>query len=716
MRWQRAAQVVIAILVIGFVIVLVTTLRQERVTPQQEAPPTRIDPECSLENSEGGTRHLTDPSGRKRWEATFGSSCGLPDGRLRMAKGVQVTINRGEGSFVVKADETDVTSKGSDVSLAVFRGNVRLTGAGGLDVTASEATYTDADGMIRIPGPLEFTKGRMRGSGVGGTYDQNREVLWILDQSKIAVAAGADGQGRLDAAAAKAGLARAEHYMVLDGAARIEGEGRVTEANLITIRLSDDDERVRMLELRGQSRITGGAQAMSARDIDLTYGEDGRTLELAKLVEQAVLQLPGEGTGAGKRIAGDAIELAMGPDGTTVTNLTSTGRVQVDLPAEGDTPAKRIRSSTLVSAGAADGGLQNATFGGGVEYRESQAARKGAAAIDRTSRSQTLVLETKPGLGALQKADFRGNVQFEDAPDFKAEAQRGVYHIAGDRLDLMAAEGVPGPVAPRVTDGRVSVAASRIQFTMSTREMTADTRVRSTIMPQKSKSARGGEARIPSMLAQDKEVNVTSDRLNYKGAGATYSGNVTLWQDKTTIKGAEILIDETSGNLTASGGATTFFIFDETDRKTGAKKPAESAGKGDTFTYDDAKRLATYTGNAQIDGVQGNVTGDRILLFLMPDVNELERAEAYGTNGSVVVKEGLRLAKGDHLTYTAADDTYLMTGRPVEVIEEKKGACSITHGASVTFSRASENARIAGGSIFPMTTRTLPECPPELKR
>lgn len=729
MGWQRAAQAVIAILVIGFIVVLITTLRQERARPQQAPPTPRLDEKSMSETQGKGSTSITDPSGRERFVIDFdGSHIALPGGRQRMSKNVRLTINRPDRSFIVAADELDLLLKGgADLAEATFRGNVRLTGAGGLDVTAAEATYSERDGVVTIPGAVAFTKGRMKGSGIGATYDQPREVLWILDQAKIAVAPGPGGEGGLNATATKAGLARTEHYLVLDGAARIEGEGRVIEANVVTIRLTADDERVQMLELRGNSRITGGSggpQAMSARDIDLTYGPDGRTLQSAKLVESAVLQLPGSGAagaggagtgGAGKRVAGDTIDLAMGPDGTTVTNLNANGRVQVDLPAEGDSAAKRIRSTTLVAAGAPGSGLQNAKFGGGVDYRETRAARKGVAALDRAARSQSLTLDTKPGLGALEKADFRGNVNFADGPDFKAEGQQGIYHIAGDRLELMPAEGEPGP-SPRVSDAKISVSARTIVFVLSTRDMTAETKVRSTIMPQKAGSKPGGEARIPSMLAQDKEVNVTSNLLTYTQAGATYSGNVTLWQDKTTIKGATILIEDTSGNLTASGGATTFFIFEEADRKTGVRKPVESTGKADTFVYNDAKRLATYTGQAQVNGAQGNVTGDRIQLFLKPGVNELERAVADGTGGSVIVREGQRIAKGDHLTYTAADDNYLMIGRPVIVIEEKKGTCSETVSAKVTFSRTSEGAGVQGNDIFPGTSKTLPSCPPELKR
>ncbi|MEX2661896.1 MAG: LptA/OstA family protein [Vicinamibacterales bacterium] len=279
----------------------------------------------------------------------------------------------------------------------------------------------------------------------------------------------------------------------------------------------------------------------------------------------------------------------------------------------------------------------------------------------------------------------------------------------------MPADGEPGPSA-HVTDGRLSVQARTIAFVLSSREMTADTRVRSTILAQTSPSARGGEARIPPMLAQDKEVNVTSNRLQHKGSSATYSGDAKLWQGKTTIKAGSIVIEEKSGNLTASEAVATVFVFEEVDPKTGSRTSAESTGKADAFSYDDARRLATYTGKAQLQGTQGHLTGDRILLYLKADQNELERTEAFGINGSVVVREGPRIGKGNHLTYIAADDTYLMTGTPVEVVEEKQGTCTITLGAELKFSRSSETAQVRGTPIFPHTIKTLPSCPAELKR
>ena len=74
--------------------------------------------------------------------------------------------------------------------------------------------------------------------------------------------------------------------------------------------LTDDEERLRSLELRGHSSIDmsgaieGGLQSMDARDINLEYAEDGETLEHAVLAGGGVMQLAGANGQPGRRIAG----------------------------------------------------------------------------------------------------------------------------------------------------------------------------------------------------------------------------------------------------------------------------------------------------------------------------------------------------------------------------------------------------------------------------
>ena len=145
--------------------------------------------------------------------------------------------------------------------------------------------------------------------------------------------------------------------MRFSGSARMDAEGHIIESDEAVAYLTPDDEKVTRMELRGSSRIAGkpgqsGPKLMSARDIDMAYAPDGRTLQSAHLIEGAAVELPGDPGKPGRRIAGKTIDIAMAPDGATVTNLVANENVQVDLPADGDTPARRIRSASLLATGA----------------------------------------------------------------------------------------------------------------------------------------------------------------------------------------------------------------------------------------------------------------------------------------------------------------------------------------------------------------------------
>jgi len=722
MTWQRLAQIAIAAFVVIFIGVIAISMGRERAVPPQADPPPRAPGNPQIENPKGGV--IDQYQGDKRvLQIKFGKNLVFPDGRVTFSNGVEVTTLRNGRDMIVKAEEADVVSNPNDtkeLKTAVFRKNVVLTSGGGLEVKAAEATYDDADGIVRIPGPVEFVKGRTKGSGVGATYDRNREVLWILDQAQLAVMPGPDGKGAVSATSGTAGLARADHYMKLVTRARIDAEGRLIEGDEITVVLTPDDQRMQMLQLRGNSRISGGGpQTMSARDIDLTYAEDGRTLQHAELIEQSVLQLAGTAGAGTKRIAAKTISLGLAPDGSTITALSSNESVQLDLPAENNAPAKRIRSATLVATGSPDGGLRQATFGGKVEYRETQAARRNVAAIDRTARSESLIVDTEPGLGAIQKADFHGNFKFIDSPAVTGEAQRGLYYLARNRIELMPSDGEPGPKA-MLNDGKISVSARSINFTLGSRELEAETQVRSTILAKE----RGGPAavgaqpgstgKVPSMLKDNEPVNVTSNRLAYKGelSTATYTGSVNLWQgSETTIKGDTIILDDKNGNLTASGNVSTLMTLDEVSKETGERKRTETAGKSETFVYNDARRLATYASRAQIQGPQGHVTAGKIELFLKPvGANELDHAEAYGSTADLVVfREDTRRATGTHLTYTAADEQYLMVGTPVTTYDDQKdGTCNVGTWSTVQFFRSSVQGTMTGNGISRGNSTNVP--------
>ena len=716
--------------VVAFAAFVVVSLRRGSTAAPPPAPVTRLDPNAQLETKGGGLVQRFK-QGKTAVSIKFGNSLSYPDGRTKLTDGVTATLPDKNGRTVtIEARQADFTTPpDKEIGEARFTGGVTLTTSDGVVVKSADATYNDADGAAKIPGPLTFSKGRMRGRGIGATYDRDREVLWILDRAAIDVTPDEQGSGAAHMTSKTAGMARLEHYVKLSGDARLEGEGRVTSADETTLYLTDDNEKIRQMEMRGNAKITaapgssGGPQAMAARDIDVAYAEDGRTLQHAHLAENASVQLPGNPGQAGRRVAGRTIDIALGPDGTTVTNLSATENVQVDLPAEAGIPARRIRSQTLLAVGAPTspgqpGGLRNASFAGNVEYRESRAAnpKKNVAAINRGARSERLEVQTKPGFGDVEKADFRGKVHFTDGTDTTADAPVALYDIASDRLDLGPPISGETGTGPHVTNARLQVDAAHIQMTLSSQSMKADTAVRSLLQPQQ--GANKGNTRVPSMLKQDKPVNVRANRLEYDGTNsvATYSGSARLWQDDTTIQADRIVLDDKSGNLHATTSVRSIMTLTEGDKDADKARPqppkdtAKAASTQPTTTvaeellYEDDQHRATYTTKAHMVGPDGDVTADKIELYLAEQGGQLERAEAYG---SVVSRQDTRRAYGNRLTYIAARDEYTMVGTPVKVYDDTPPNCKLTRGGTLTFHKANETITSSGNEVANTKTESI---------
>ena len=727
MRWQKAARMVIAIAVVVFTAIVFLALRRSKPVNESFAPLDRT-PDTTSESR--GDIVVTRPGkdGKTVFTVAAAGHRSYTDGRTVLLKARLTLPDRGGRTIELSSDEMETKAppeNAADLTTAKMSKNVRMKTSDNLVVTSDYAEYNKSTQMISVPGAVQFSRERMKGSGTGATYDEGKQVLWLLKDARISLAPDPEGQGAAEGTADTAGFARSEHYVRMTGHAKIDGDGRHTEADDITIQLSEDEKRVQTVQLRGNSRITGtgtghtATQNMAARDIDLTYAPDGKVLQQAKLMEGASVQLPGEAGAPGRQVAGRNMNITMAPDGSTVTALDATEQVQVDLPAAGDAPSRRITASALTATGPPGAGLQNATFTDKAEFRETHPGGRGAQPTERVARSQRIIVETKPGFGDIQQADFRGNVRFEDGATI-GEAQRAIYKVAGDSLQLMPSSGDPGP-PPRLTDERMTVDARALTLGLQTRKLVAENTVRTSLQPSKgegrSNAAKGKEkpketaSKLPSMLKSDEPVFVNSNKMEYDGTSvAVYTGDARLFQEQTTVVGEVITLDDKAGNMTARGKVRTVMFFDDVDPKTKEKKSTQTTGTADQLVYEDAKRLATYitgpSANAHIVGPQGDVTAEKIQLFLKEKDNELERAEA---DGKVDVKEGERRSKGDHLTYTSVDDLYVMKGNPLEVERRTPGECSRTLGVTLRFRRGEDTLVVDGiPGVTPFNTKPIP--------
>ena len=458
------------------------------------------------------------------------------------------------------------------------------------------------------------------------------------------------------------------------------------------------------MELRGQSRMTGaksgagGLEALSGRDIDLSYLPDGQTLEHVLVTGDAAIQLAGESGHAGRRITATVVDLGLGPDGSSPTALTARQNVELTFPAEPGVPARTIFAQTLDGAGQAGRGLTQVRFSGSTRFRER------GPEVDRDARSATLQAELAPGLASIDEALFSGAVRFTDR-QMIATAATARYAVTKGTLALSGSE--PGMEAPRVVNEQIAVNATRIDVTLSGPHLTAAGAVKSELSPNKShQTANARESKRPSMLKADQPVIVTSEQLSYDSTAATaaYVGNAQLYQGETVIKGATILVDERTGDLTATGPVTTTTALEQ-EGKDQRRERVRSVASAADFAYEETLRRATYTGEAHMIGPQGDMTADKIELYLKPSGDELERAEGYE---NVTLRDRNRKTTGGRLTYFSADERYVVTGAPVTIVDQ----CGrVTTGKTLTFYKATDRVVVDGNEQFRTQTKGVATCP-----
>jgi LPS export ABC transporter protein LptC/lipopolysaccharide transport protein LptA len=701
MSWQRRARLFIAVATVGFAVVLAFAFR-DRPAPDAPPPVVSTDPEALVESAGGQTVRID--RAEERITIQYDTAREYADGR-RVMQGITMTSERRGQTFTVVAREGEAAK---DDSLVELTGDVRLTSTDSLSVDAERATYQRADGIVRAPGPVTFSKGRTSGSSVGLDYDLNREILHLLSDAVVRVA-GDEGAASMEIASDSAEFRRLEGVVQFRGGLDGTREGQRIAADEGTAHLAGENDTLERLLLRGNSRITGvspqpgGLEIMSARDIDLEYREDGQTLNEAVLVENAEIRLAGARVRQGRRINANRMEFATTADGSAPRTLDARGQVRMQLPADSGGAARTIQAGIFVGDGDDTRGITRGRFTGDVLYQERTADRA------RTARSQTLETALAPGLGDVEEARFEGAVHFEDGA-MTATSDRAVYSVDTERLEL---RGATAGAAPRLVDERITVEADSIDVGFEGPQITAAGAVKSELRPDQ-KDRNGENVRRPSMLKADQPVLVVSDRLVYAGADgkATYTGNARLNQGETAIRADALDIDERTGNLAAKGSPKSLVVTQsmlEQVTRDQERRRVSSVARAVTFTYEESDRRATYEGQAHVTGPQGDMRARRIELFLKESGSEVGRLEAYD---DVTLIESIgRTTTGSRLTYFGEDERFYVVGEPVRVVDGVDRCRRETVGRTLTFFQNTDRVIVDGNEQMRTRTTGAAQCP-----
>ncbi len=693
--WQRRARLLVGVSALAFA-AFVAIQFKHRDAPVPAAAGVRTEPGAVVETTGGRTVRFSHSNESVR--ITYQKQLTYADGASKLL-GVTVTADDtdGKGKFTATGKEGSV---GKDETAIELNGDVQLESST-VSARTEHATFNKADNIVRAPGPTQVREGQTRAQGVGMTYDRNADVLTILDRAVVSMA-DANGGAPAEITCGTAVLARKDHFRRFEKGVRMRRGAQLLEAETVMVHLTEDNQRVVSVELQQNARISatnpsvGALQSLSGRSMNLEYGASGDALEHAVIDQNAVVTLAGETGQAGRQIAAAAIDIRLAPDGATPVALVARDNVELTLPPDASVPGRTIRAATLDGKGEPGRGLTRALFSGNVQYREAPSRDTAGKAAS----SGTLDVGLKRGLSAIEDARFAHAVRFEQG-QLAAQAAAARYDLDKGTLALSGSE--PGSVVPHVVTEQITVDAQTIDLTLEGPKVKAAGAVKSVLVPGK-KDQSGAEVRMPSMLKQDRPVNVLADNLDYDGtrAAGTYTGDARLFQGDTSIKASTITIDDRKGDLSANGDVVSTTLLErQTTSKSGAPQTerVHSIAKAKDMKYDDAQRRLTYIGEAQLSNPDGTMNADRIELYLKPSGDELDRAEGYD---SLTLREQNRKTTGARLTYTADDERYVVTGAPVTIVDE----CGReTVGKTLTFLKATDNIVVDGNQQIRTQTK-----------
>ncbi|SEG32749.1 lipopolysaccharide export system protein LptA [Bryocella elongata] len=298
-------------------------------------------------------------------------------------------------------------------------------------------------------------------------------------------------------------------------------------------------------------------------------------------------------------------------------------------------------------------------------------------------------------------------------------AAEGTYVAATDTLTLVG--------GTHFSDGENSLTANEVTVHEGSGDAEARGNVLASIEQHDAQpSGKVREAQPVTHIASTEAKFVRAGKIaEFRG---TDGAPARLWQGGSQVQAANLLFDGVRRSLTARPAGSSglvravFASMGGTGQVVGAKKASGERKTAATIVhvasprldYSDLSRQAVFSGGVKIEGTMGQVESQRAVATLNPSkpaapaadgpassaaaqanpVNgTLEKVVVYG---DVHMRQPGRTGTGDQLTYTAADDEYVLTGSPPHlphIVDAQQG--NVT-GATLVFNNAGSTIIVSG--------------------
>lgn len=603
-------------------------------------------------------------------------------------------------------------------------------------------------GDARTDSTVEFRVPQASGSAVGARYSAKDMVLTLESRVQITVSGAAPSRIFADHAI----LEKSPRQVVLQHV-RAASADKWAQADELVLFIRDNNTLHRAVASGNVSiQIKGAhAAAVSSQEAELVM-KKREGVDQAILVGDVHLRTMGkqeEDTSAGRAVlvfgarnvltkvhAENGVKLIQRQKGTGAQN------VQVSSPAMNFFVAGNRRLSRAETIGppliliqpqqgqgesrlTADkftakfddlGQLSSVHGEGNTRVVSTTAAQGNLPQPERVSTSDIIDAFFAPGTG-MQAAVQQGRFTYA-AGTQKASAERARYTAADQMIALSG--------SPRVVDAGTATTARSIRLNRSTGDAFAQGDVKTTYSDLKPQPN-------GAMLASSDPVHVSAQSMtaNSRSGTATYSGGARLWQNANVVEAPTIQFQKEQRLVTASSNSsqkvsTVLVSTDETGKATPISVTA------DHLTYRDAARKAHFDGDVKARGAELTITAQQMDVFLQNNVEARAsspvplsgvskgptgetpaaphataagpaRLEKIIATGSVLITEPNRRATGEQLTYTAADDKFVLTGGPPSIFDAEHGKIT---GVSLTLFRRDGRVVVEGDSRSPAVTET----------
>ncbi|HRJ20400.1 MAG TPA: LptA/OstA family protein [Bryobacteraceae bacterium] len=591
---------------------------------------------------------------------------------------------------------------------------VRADGSGGgrpVKIRASGVSYDARTSRVWTERHAEFELEGAEGESTGASYDpMTRElrmekdavVLWHSQpesgKTPMRVESGqlvyVEGSGevhlmpwsrlfrgtlRMDAGAATVTLKEGQLDRVdaADAKGVDESPGRHTEyaANQLTVHFTPKGE-IREVAGEGSARLASrtktGVTQVTAPSVLMNFAEGASGSELSRALASGGARVENVPPAPAPRrlLTSQVIEMTMRPGGQEIAQVVTHTPGQVDfVPVRPEDKRRRLNAERLTMLYAAGNVLEN--FRAVEQVRtHTESPRPKLPPKVAVTRSKDLLAQFNPKTGQMTIMEQWNGFEYEE-DGRQARADRARLDQADDRITLLK--------NARVWDETGSTEAEQIVIEQKTGEMTATGGVTSTRRPDP-KAKPGGLVNAGQTLrARARQMRVTNQNREIE-----YEGEALLWQGENRLRAPVIRIDRQQNTLAAEGGVISSLPVDGRGMATIRSR---------TLFYNDAQKLATYTGAAALNRPGLDLKGETLKLWFVDEPSkeggtqtQLDRLFADGA-AEVVEKspERTRTGKGEHLEYYARDEKMVLTGGNPLVQDSQRG---ISRGAVITwFSR-----------------------------